>query len=31
MFELVLITLTALVALGGVRHSLVQYLEGCDL
>lgn len=31
MFELILITLTTLVALGGVRYALVEYLEGCDL
>ena len=31
MFELILITLTALVAYGGVRRGLVEYLEGCDL
>jgi hypothetical protein len=31
MFELILMTLTVLVAVGGVRRSLVEYLEGCDL
>lgn len=31
MFELILITLTALVAYGGTRRALVEYLEGCDL
>ncbi len=31
MFELILLTLTALVAYAGVRRSLVQYLEGADL
>jgi len=31
MFELILMTLTVLVAAGGVRHTLVKYLEGCDL
>lgn len=31
MFELILMTLTVLVAFGGVRHTLVEYLEGCDL
>ena len=31
MFELIALTLTALVAYGGVRRELVTYLEGCDL
>ena len=31
MFGIVLLTLTVLVAFGGVRRSLVEYLEGCDL
>lgn len=31
MFGLILLTLTALVAFGGTRRVLVEYLEGCDL
>lgn len=31
MFELIIMTLTVLVAYGGVRRELVHYLEGCDL
>jgi len=31
MFELILMSLTVLVMYGGVRRSLVEYLEGCDL
>jgi len=31
MFSIILMTLTVLVAFGGVRHVLVEYLEGCDL
>jgi hypothetical protein len=31
MFELITLTLTVLVAYGGVSRSLVEYLEGCDL
>jgi hypothetical protein len=31
MFELIVMTLTVLVAYGGVRRSLVEYLEGVDL
>lgn len=31
MFELILLTMTVLVMYGGVRRSLVEYLEGCDL
>jgi hypothetical protein len=31
MFGLILLTLTVLVAYGGVRRSLVDYLEGLDL
>ena len=31
MFETILLTLTVLVVYGGVRRSLVEYLEGCDL
>ena len=31
MFGLILLTLTVLVAFGGVRRSLVEYLEGVDL
>ena len=31
MFELIFLTLTVLVVCGGVRRSLVEYLEGCDL
>jgi hypothetical protein len=31
MFELILMTLTALVACGGVRRELQIYLEGLDL
>ena len=31
MFELITMTLAALVAYGGVRRELVIYLEGCDL
>ena len=31
MFELILMTLTVLVAYGGVRRELVIYLEGLDL
>ena len=31
MFGLILMTLTTLVAYGGVRRGLVEYLEGCDL
>ena len=31
MFEIILLTLTVLVVYGGVRRSLVRYLEGADL
>ena len=31
MFELILLTLTVLVAYGGVRAEMVRYLEGLDL
>ena len=31
MFELILMTLTVLVAYGGVRREMVHYLEGLDL
>ena len=31
MFELIVMTLTVLVAYGGVRRELVIYLEGLDL
>lgn len=31
MFPIILLTLTVLVAYGGVRRGLVEYLEGCDL
>ena len=31
MFNLILLTLTVLVAWGGVRRELQIYLEGCDL
>jgi hypothetical protein len=31
MFEVILLTLTVLVAYAGVRRALVQYLEGVDL
>lgn len=31
MFGLFLLTLTVLVAYGGVSRALVEYLEGCDL
>jgi hypothetical protein len=31
MFGLILLTLTVLVAYGGVRRELVIYLEGLDL
>jgi hypothetical protein len=31
MFELIVMSLTALVAYGGVRRELVIYLEGLDL
>ena len=31
MFELILLTLTVLVAYGGARAELVHYLEGLDL
>ena len=31
MFELILLTLTVLVAYSGVRREMVHYLEGCDL
>lgn len=31
MFELITLTMTVLVAWGGVRRELVIYLEGCDL
>ena len=31
MFELIVMTLTSLVAYGGVRRELVIYLEGLDL
>ena len=31
MFELILMTLTVLVAYGCVRRALVKYLEGLDL
>ena len=31
MFEIILLTLTVLVAYGGARRELVNYLEGCDL
>ena len=31
MFELILMTLTVLIAYGGARRELVIYLEGCDL
>ena len=31
MFEVILLTLTVLVAYGGVRRELVHYLEGLDL
>ena len=31
MFGIVLLTLTVLVAFGGVSRSLTEYLEGCDL
>jgi hypothetical protein len=31
MFELITLTLTVLVACGGVRRELVIYLEGLDL
>ena len=31
MYGIILLTLTVLVAYGGVRRSLVEYLEGCDL
>jgi hypothetical protein len=31
MFELIVMTLTSLVMLGGVRRELVHYLEGLDL
>jgi hypothetical protein len=31
MFEIILLTLTVLVAYGGVRRELVIYLEGIDL
>ena len=31
MFEVILITLTVLVACGGVRRGLIDYLEGADL
>lgn len=31
MFELILMSLTVLVAYGGVRREVVRYLEGLDL
>ena len=31
MFGVILMTLTVLVAYGGLRRELVRYLEGCDL
>ena len=31
MLGLILLTMTVLVAYGGVRRELVIYLEGCDL
>ena len=31
MFSIILLTLTVLVAYGGVRRELVIYLEGLDL
>lgn len=31
MFELILLTMTVLVACAGARRELVIYLEGCDL
>ena len=31
MFELILMSLTVLIAYGGVRREMVHYLEGLDL
>ena len=31
MFELILMSLTVLVAYAGTRRELVHYLEGCEL
>lgn len=31
MESVIIMTLTVLVAWGGVRRGLVEYLEGCDL